>query len=162
MKFRTKHSSTVTALSFGVCACMLIVTHFMTSFYFAPCRRQVQKALAASGVSLLFTAIVSCLAFTKIEDMMRGDNSLVIPVRGHHLILPSQDPQRWNRATAWGCRFWGQPLHCCLRSRLLNHCIRGATNHCTFRSDVYCYQRGVAYHLFDTMVEGHCVRYGYN
>ena len=42
---------------------------------------QVQKALAASGVSLLFTAIVTCLAFTKIEDMRRGDNSLVIPVR---------------------------------------------------------------------------------
>lgn len=41
---------------------------------------QVKKALIASGVSLLFTLIVTVLAFTKMQDMKNGTNKYLIPV----------------------------------------------------------------------------------
>eukprot|EP00752_Nemacystus_decipiens_P003833 g3526.t1 len=42
----------------------------------------VKKALIASAVSLLFTGIVTFLAFTKMEDMENGTNRYTIPVFG--------------------------------------------------------------------------------
>lgn len=41
---------------------------------------QVKKALVASAVSLLFTAVVTVLAFTKMEDMENGTAHYRIPV----------------------------------------------------------------------------------
>ncbi|CAM9883656.1 unnamed protein product [Ectocarpus sp. 12 AP-2014] len=40
----------------------------------------VKKALIASGVSLLFTLVVTVLAFTKMQDMKNGTNKYLIPV----------------------------------------------------------------------------------
>lgn len=40
----------------------------------------VKKALLASAVSLLFTLVVTFLAFTKMEDMEHGTSRYTIPV----------------------------------------------------------------------------------
>lgn len=48
-------------------------------FLFVGCP-QVKKALIASGVSLLFTLVVTLLAFTKMEDMKNGTANYTIPV----------------------------------------------------------------------------------
>lgn len=56
-------------------------------------RPQVKKALIASGVSLLFTFIVTVLAFTKMEDMKNGTAKYLIPVS----LRPPPPPRPWCR-----------------------------------------------------------------
>jgi len=46
---------------------------------------QVKKALIASGVSLVFTVVVTFLAFAKMEDMENGTSRYKIPVRAENV-----------------------------------------------------------------------------
>lgn len=48
---------------------------------------QVIRAIIASTVSMLFTLVVTVLAFTKIHEMEAGTNNLVIPVRTSSFTL---------------------------------------------------------------------------
>ena len=66
-----------------LCSALLCAGASFTRASFTPTTTssQVKMALVASGVSLIFTVVVTFLAFAKMEDMENGTSKYNIPVR---------------------------------------------------------------------------------